>query len=143
MESVLVGVDKSDASTRAMTFAVERARRNQWKMTVAYVVNWSPFGFTTPEENERRSIERAKEIEYAQRTIIEPMVAIAKEAGVECDSEVHHGKPSQVLADLAVQRGIDLIFVGRTGDSGLREAIFGSTAGRLVQHASVPVTVVP
>ncbi|WP_226345263.1 universal stress protein [Agilicoccus flavus] len=143
MESVLIGVDQSDASTRAMTFGVERARRNRWKVLVVYVVNWNPFGFTTPEDNEHRSAEREKEIAYARTEIIAPMVALADEAGVECEALVHHGKPSQVMADLARDRGLDLIIVGRVGDSGLREAIFGSTASRLVQHASVPVMVVP
>ena len=30
-----------------------------------------------------------------------------------------------------------------SGDTGLRDAVFGSVANRLAQHASVPVTVVP
>ena len=71
------------------------------------------------------------------------MLEIARAAGVECESVVRHGRPSQVLTDVASDRGVDLVVVGRTGDSGLREAIFGSTTGRLVQHAPVPVTVVP
>ncbi len=143
METILVGVDQSDASTRAMTFAVERARRNDWRIIVVYVVNWNPYSFTTPDDNEHRAVKRREEIAYAQEKIIEPMLEIARAAGVECESVVRHGRPSQVLTDVASDRGVDLVVVGRTGDSGLREAIFGSTTGRLVQHAPVPVTVVP
>lgn len=143
MESVLVGVDSSDASTRAMAFAVERAKRNGWRVLVVYVINWSPYGFHTPEDNERRHVEREREIRLAQEKVVDPMMTMAAEAGLQAESVIRHGKPSQVLADLARERAVDLIVVGRVGDSGLREAIFGSTANRLVQHAPVPVTVVP
>jgi nucleotide-binding universal stress UspA family protein len=33
--------------------------------------------------------------------------------------------------------------VGRTGERGLRERIFGGVTGKLVAAASVPVTIVP
>lgn len=143
MQTVLVGVDRSDASTRAMEFAVARAKLNDWNVHVLYVINWSPFEFHTPEENEHRHAERQREIDLATEKVVIPMMSIAKDSGVQADSHVRHGKPSQVLADMATELRADLIVVGRTGDSGLREAIFGSTASRLVQHAPVPVTVVP
>jgi nucleotide-binding universal stress UspA family protein len=56
---------------------------------------------------------------------------------------VRHGKASETLLDISAESGAVHIIVGRTGDSGLRDAVFGSVANRLAQHASVPVTVVP
>lgn len=143
MERVLVGVDRSDASTRALEFAIQRASINQWKLFVVYVINWNRYAFTTPEDNEKRPVERRREIELAQSEVVDPMVKIAEQANLEVEAIIRHGKPSQVIADLAKELSADLVVVGRTGDSGLREAIFGSTASRLVQHAAVPVTVVP
>jgi nucleotide-binding universal stress UspA family protein len=48
-----------------------------------------------------------------------------------------------VILDLARERDAAYIVVGRTGDSRMRQAVFGSTPGHLVQLAPVPVTVVP
>lgn len=126
-----------------MQFAIKRAAVNQWKIFVVYVINWNRYSFNTPEENEKRPVQRRLELEHAQTEILNPMLALAEEAKIEVEGLVHHGKPSQVIADLAKELGVDLVVVGRTGDSGLREAIFGSTTSRLVQHAEVPVTVVP
>lgn len=142
-ETVLVGVDRGEASTRAVEFATDRALRNGWEILLVHVINWSPYTMMTPTENEQRHRDRQREIAYATDEIIAPMSAIVDRAGVPVRTEVRHGKPSDTLIDLAQDNDVVHIIVGRLGDSGLREAIFGSVASRLVQHATVPVTVVP
>ncbi|MGW0824752.1 universal stress protein [Streptomyces sp. NPDC002845] len=148
MESVLVGVDHSESSRRAVKFALERARVNQWRMSIAYVINWSPYNtFRTQQDNEARPVVRKAEIERAQAEVIDPILSWAESekhlGDVEVTPVIRHGRPSEVLADIAAEGGHDLIVVGRTGESNLRTAIFGSTAYRLVQHAPVAVVVVP
>ena len=143
MDTVVVGVDNSDVSTRAVEFAVDRAQRNNWKVVLVHVIPWTPYSFTTPSENEHRHRERQREIDAANEQILDPMSAIAEKGGVPHEEVVHHGKPSDTILDIAGDHKAVHIIVGRTGDSGLREAIFGSVASRLVQHAKVPVTVVP
>ena len=147
MESVLVGVDLSDSSRRAVRFALERARVNDWRVAIVYVINWSPFAFNPPEDNEARPAVRKAEIAKAQSVVIDPLLSWAASEnlsnGVKVTSTIRHGRPSEVLGDVAQEDGHDMIVVGRTGESHLRSAIFGSTAYRLVQHAPVPVVVVP
>jgi nucleotide-binding universal stress UspA family protein len=74
MESVLVGVDRSEGSRRAVRFALERSRVNSWRMTVAYVINWSQYGFPIPEDNEARPLQRKAELEQAQTEVIDPLL---------------------------------------------------------------------
>ena len=62
MDSVIVGVDNSDSSTRAVEFAAERGLRNRWKVVVLHVIPWSPYSFQTPSENEHRHREREAEL---------------------------------------------------------------------------------
>ncbi|KAB7745175.1 universal stress protein [Nostocoides sp. F2B08] len=142
-QTVLVGVDHGDASTRAVEFATDRAQRNGWEILLVHVINWSPYSMNTPSENEERHRQRQREIDHAMEHVIAPMRAIVEHGGVPVRTEVRHGKPSDTLIDLAEDNDVVHIIVGRLGDSGLREAIFGSVASRLVQHANVPVTVVP
>lgn len=147
MESILVGVDHSENARRAAQFAIERAAANGWSVMVAHVVYWSKFAFPTPEENESRPGQMAREKEKAQSEVIDPIVDWAKSQGhlegIDITTAVLHGRPSEVIADLAASRDYDMIVVARTGESHLRNAIFGSTVNRLVQHAPVPVVVVP
>ena len=139
----IVGVDKSDASTRAMDLAVDWATFYKASLLVVHVINWSPYSFTTAEDNESRGVERKEETKLANAEVLDPMVRIAADAGIEHESLLRYGKPSEVISDLALERKAMMIFVGRTGDAGLREAIFGSVVGRLAQQAPVAVTVVP
>ncbi len=148
MESVLVGVDLSDGSRRALRFALQRARINDWRVTVVNVVNWNRYStFHTHEDLEMRPVTRKVEIEQAHEEILNVLLAEAETEGllegVEVEAAVRHGRPSEVLAKLSRKAEHDIIVVGRTGDSNLKVAIFGSTASRLVQHAPVPVVVVP
>lgn len=143
METVVVGVDNSDTSTRAVEFAVQRARHNNWRVVLVHVVPWSPYSFQTPSENERRHREKEREIAAATEQILAPMAQIAEDGDVPHTEVARHGKPSDTIVDVARDEGAVHIIVGRTGDGGLREAVFGSVASRLVQHAHLPVTVVP
>ena len=143
METVVVGVDNGDTSTRAVEFAVERAKKNDWKVILVHVIPWTPYSFNTPSENEHRHEQKEHEIAAANEQIMTPMSAIAEEGGVPHEELVVHGKPSDTMIDVAKENNAVHLIVGRIGDSGLREAIFGSVASRLVQHAHIPVTVVP
>ncbi|NEM07069.1 universal stress protein [Geodermatophilus normandii] len=145
MESILVGADRSEGSRRALRFALQRARVNEWKVTLVHVIQWSPYSFPTLEDNEKRPVVMKAAIERAQIEILDPLLSWAGSAfeDIGITTVIRHGKPSEVLADLASEEGHDMIFVGRTGDANLRVAIFGSTANRLAQHAPVPVVVVP
>lgn len=142
-ETVLVGVDQGEASTRAVEFATDRALRNGWKVLLVHVINWSPYTVMSNEDNAERHTRRQEEISFAQDHVIAPMLAIVEAAGVPVETVIRHGRPSDTILDLAATHDVVHIIVGRLGDAGLREAIFGSVASRLVQHADVPVTVVP
>ena len=143
MSTILVGVDSGDASTRAVEFAVEATRGLDAKLVIAHVIHWSPFTFNTPSDNEERPRKRAEELEQARTAVVNPMVALAQESGHQVRSEIRHGQPARTLIALAKEADASQIVVGRTGDSGFTEAVFGSVVGRLAQTSPVPVTVVP
>lgn len=143
MACVLVGVDASDASRRAVDFAAQRALTLHNELVIAHVIPWSPFSFNTPNENEERHRRKLEEVKAATEQIVDPLVEAARAAGVEAKGVVRHGQPAETLIDILKEaHGIHIV-VGRTGDSVLKQTIFGSIANRLAQAAPVPVTVVP
>ncbi len=110
---------------------------------MVHVIPWSPFSFNTPEENAHRSARRAEEIAAATAQIVEPMAALLRNKGVAVETIVRHGDPVDTLIEIAKQRDSGHIVLGRTGDSRVKRALFGSTPSQVVQHTTVPVTVVP
>jgi nucleotide-binding universal stress UspA family protein len=139
---ILVGVDTSDTSRRAVEFARDRAAEVGAGLVLAHVIPWSPYSFTTPEENETRHRRREGELAAARDQVLEPSSRIVGDA-VPCSTVARHGHPAELLNSLAREHDAVHIVVGRTGESRLRSLAFGSVPAQLIHIADVPVTVVP
>ncbi len=142
-DTFLLAVDGSEPAGRAAEFAKMRAKAGKARIVVAYVIEWSPYSFNTPEENAERHKRREEEITRAKSQVLDPLVTSLKGEGLEVKGVVRHGNVSEVLSDLAGEHGACQIFIGRRGLSKVKAMLFGSVAGTLVQISPVPVTVVP
>ncbi len=140
---LLVGVDGSDCGVRAANFAARRAKDGNARLIVAYVIEWSPYSFNTPEENEQRHKRREEEISRAEGEILKPLVESLTKDGINAEGMVRHGHAAEVLSALATENKASQIFIGRRGLSKMKALLFGSVAGSLVQISPVPVTVIP
>jgi nucleotide-binding universal stress UspA family protein len=139
----LVGVDCSDCGGRALAYAAERAKHRGGRLLVAHVIEWSPFQFSTPQENEERHKRREEELSRAHAEIVDPIVQTMKEQGIDAEGLVRHGHAAETLDALAHEFNVTNIVIGRRGASRLKTQLFGSVASSLVQIADCPVTVVP
>lgn len=140
---LLVGIDCSDCSRRALDYAADWAAASGHQLIVAHVIQWSPFSFNTPQENEERHQRREAELERAHREIVDPIVTALSERGIAARGAIRHGHPAETLCELAAEFGVTDIIVGKTGVSRIRRQLFGSTTGTMVQISGQPVTVVP
>ncbi|TDW29219.1 universal stress protein [Cryobacterium psychrophilum] len=143
MTSLLVGIDGSDSSRRAVAFACRLAEESGAAVHIVHVIPWSPYSFTTPAENDHRSASKAHEITAAEQQIMQPALAVAREFSVTPTSSVVHGSPADLLVSIGAHDTTSQIIVGRTGDSRIKQVLFGSTPVRLIQISKTPVTVVP
>lgn len=139
----IVGYDGSPTARRALDFAVETATNSGAEVLVVYVLEWSPYSFLTPEELEERHKRRGEELERARRAVIDPVLQSVSAAGVKIDSTIKYGHVAATLCTIARDSGAVQIFVGRTGEGGIVDRVFGSVAGTLAQIAPVPCTLVP
>lgn len=140
---LLVGVDCSECSDRAMKYAANRAEASKVQLIVAHVVEWSPFSFNTPQENEERHQRREDELDRAHKEIVDPIVSELRSKGIFARGVIRHGHPAETLSAVADEFGATNIIIGKTGSSRIKTQLFGSVAGTLVQVSKVPVTVVP
>jgi len=141
--AIMVGVDCSECGDRAVGFAAGLARTTNARLYVAHVIEWSPYSFSTVQENAERHKRREEEIHRAHNDIVDPIVARLKSEGLDVEGLVHHGHVADTLNALANSNGVANLVVGRQGMSKLKAHVFGSVGSRLVQSAECAVTVVP
>jgi nucleotide-binding universal stress UspA family protein len=144
MSSVLmVGVDCSECGERAIEYAAGQAINSKAKLFIAHVIEWSPFTFSTVEENAERHKRREEEIQRAHSEIIDPIIERLKSEGLDVSGLVRHGHVADTLNRLAKENDVANIILGRNGKSKLKKQVFGSVGSHLVQAAECAVTVVP
>ena len=142
-KTILVALDGSEGSKRALDAAVEHATLTNSELLLTYVIDWSPYSFHTPEELSERHNRRESEIQRANDSVLEPEKAALADSGLHIETEVRHGKIAETLVNLAQEHNASQIYIGKLGESRMHSMIFGSVTAALVQTSSVPVTVVP
>lgn len=139
----VVGYDGSDASKRAVDFALDRAKASGASVVVAHVLEWSPYSFLTPEELEERHKRRGEELARARSAVTEPLEKAVAASGVTVETVIKYGHIVDTLCVIAKEHEATQMFIGRQGESGFAARVFGSVAGSLAQCSPVPCTIVP
>jgi nucleotide-binding universal stress UspA family protein len=140
--TIIVGVDGSPSSERALDWALEEAALRQARV-VALAVSALPWslGYAPdgPADRDHVAAERRSEIEAAvaaSRDRVGAPPDLEVEARVQLDE-----RPAFVLITAAAEA--DLLVVGSRGRGGFRGLLLGSVSTACVHHAPCPVVVVP
>ncbi len=140
---ILVAVDGSDTGNRAIDFAAKAAGETGDSIVLAYVIEWSPYSFHTPEELAERHMRRESEISRAEELMLAPAAAKISAKNISVETVVRHGNIGETLSDVAEEYKVSQVYIGRRGESKMKTMLFGSVTAALIQTSSVPVTVVP
>ena len=139
VRSILVPIDFSKPSEKALEYAISLAKQFGAKLTVLSVVE----PFPTPDFAYYPLVMESDKIVAETKRRLEKVTAKAGIAS-ECLEKtlVRNGVPYREIVDAARTLKIDLIVISTHGYSGLAHVIMGSTAERVVRHAECPVLVV-
>jgi nucleotide-binding universal stress UspA family protein len=143
-ERILCPVDLSDASRRALSYAVALSTWYNAPLTVLHAVaNVPMFEVTAPFgtlgappvmlKNHDVEKDRAELRRFMGSTADTPSTEIVVEVADIC---------TEILRQ-AIDRKVDLIVMGTHGRTGLRHVILGSIAEKILRNASCPILVVP
>jgi nucleotide-binding universal stress UspA family protein len=144
MTSILVGLDGSKPSERALAHAKMYARQiGGCELVLAFVIEWTPYSFHSAEELAQRHKRREEEIGQAHEFVLAEAARRAQAEGFNVKTVVRHGDPATLLDEIAQEVGAEQIIVGRVGERGMRERLFGGVTGKLVAAATIPVTIIP
>lgn len=138
---IVVGIDGSAGANRALQWAISLARRTGAEIVAAHIAQPIPyefagFGFVAPVAVPNWEAE-------ARGQFQDEWCLPLRKAGIPFRSVFEEGNPGPQLVEIAKREGAGLIVTGTRGLGAVREAILGSVSHYLVQHAEVPVVVVP
>ncbi|MEU5154727.1 universal stress protein [Glycomyces sp. NPDC021274] len=136
-ERIVVGVDGSGPSVRALEWAVRQARRTGAK--VEAVQAWE---VPTMYGSGMMVLPGGEEFDKSARQSLEAAVNHALEGKTDVEVEHHTvgGHPAKTLIDMA--EGADLLVVGSRGHGGFVGSLIGSVSHYCVNHAPCPVVVI-
>ncbi|MER6989309.1 universal stress protein [Saccharopolyspora hirsuta] len=137
---VVVGVDSSASSARALVVAAEEARRRN---TTLHVVRaWSLRTAPRPADCPPNAVPSMDEFQQEVRADTERIVAskLGEHEGLPVEFHIVHSPSPQAL--LSASKGADLLVVGHRGRGGFAGLMLGSVAEQCVRHAACPVLVV-
>ncbi len=133
---VVVGVDGSPNSQRAMRMAAHVADRIDAPLRIVHAVG------LTEEIGGRRVPAFDHDEEIA--TSVEAWCETLREEGRHCyHVDIQDGPPVDVLLRVADRVGASVVVVGRRGVGGRPELRLGSTAHQVIERAHCPVLVIP
>ncbi len=144
MPGILVGVDGSENSRRALGWAVREAAQHHLPLTVLTVRPPTPRPATHIYWNIPVREEDSQEHEGERKAVQDYVALVAQEAGdaiPEITVEVVAGDAAQEL--IRASHDADLLVVGRRGGGGFAKLMMGSVSSKVTHHAACPTVVIP
>lgn len=131
---VLVAVDGSSDSDKAMPLAIEVAKLSKGEIVILHV----------REHTVRRGADWDLESDEDTQTIVDKAVAAAKKGGVKATSEVRavlYGSIAPAILEVANETKADLIVMGSRGRSEIASVLLGSVAHKVIHLSDRPVLI--
>jgi nucleotide-binding universal stress UspA family protein len=147
IRSVLVGVDGSENSGRALDFALDLAEKFGASITILNVSEALVMSAVPQESAAYPSgsvAVLAKDLRAIQDEVISKNVehARAVKPNLPVSSMVREGDAASEIVNAAKDGGFDVIVVGHRGTSKMRELFLGSVSEKVAHNAPCPVVIV-
>ncbi len=136
-KNILVPVDGSSSSLRALEIAADRFRRGDYDEL--FVLNVQP---TLPPS---RFVTRSMIAEFTERQAeeaLDPPRKAAKRHGVKPRFHLEKGEPAETIVKFARRQDCDEIVMGTRGQGRVKGMLMGSVALKVVHLSRGPVTLV-
>ena len=141
MSGIVVGIDGSGHSQRALEWAMREAGLRQVPLTVVTahqtVVNY--LGSTVSYSEDDSLTERLRKA--AQKETDEVLERIGESVPPQVTVQAVSGTPAEEL--LGAARDADLLVVGSRGAGGFARLVMGSVSSQVAHHAHCPVAIIP
>lgn len=134
---IVVGVDGSDHSVRALQWAAQEATHHGASLLAVTAWQQATAGAMPPSSGTPAT--RTADLDLGGTTAQGLRDTVAA-AGVEAETSVEHGGAAKVLIERSA--GADLLVVGSRGHGGFVGMLVGSVVQHVTAHAECPVVIV-
>ena len=137
MGRIVVGVDSSQTSLKALRWAIDEAKLRSAELELVHAfprpeLVGMTMVVTLPSDDELR--------EASEQVLREALAAVGGPGDVAVTQRVGAGGPASVLVEAA--GGAELLVLGSRGLGGFRGMLLGSVTQQVIAHASCPVVVI-
>lgn len=133
LQKILVPVDFSDCSNKAVEYAIAFAKQFGSELFLLHVVEPHPVVPEMGQYDPDMIHDRRADLAALQKSIGRP---------VRSTASLRTGTPHMEIAGAAEDLGIDLVIIATHGRKGLSRVVLGSTTEKVVRHAPCPVLIV-
>ena len=136
MKNILVPVDGSEGSDRAVTEAISIAEACEAKLNFLYVANINQLAI-----NACLSDAILEAVTKAGNVVLDRAMEMVP-SGIEKEAFSETGSPAVVILDFATSNDMDLIVMGSRGLGLFKGALIGSVSQKVVEESPIPVMVI-
>jgi len=139
---ILVGLDGSDYSVKALNFAIDLAKKYQSQLLLVHVVMRQIYAINPPEAGILAGTAIVRELEAEGKAILAKGEETARAQGVSVEIRLRQGVPAEELLRAAAEEKADLMVLGSRGLSQVKAFLLGSVSDKVSHHAKCPVLIV-
>lgn len=149
-EKVLVPLDGSQFSGRALPYAIEIAKRFGGEVILFQVVKQIPVVVPTAGGDamagpvatkmliESAEVQNRRDVDRANRYLRKQLKKVVAQ-DVSGSYKTVIGEPAETIIDFCHKKAIDLVVMTTSGKSGLKRTLLGSVADKVIREPGIPV----
>lgn len=138
---ILIPTDFSDVANNALQYAILLANKTGAEIHLLHVKNIPVMDNSFPSNVYQTYMADVEE--FAKVSFASLVSNFLTNTNVKFETHTSFGYVNDEIQDFANTKNIDLIILGTTGASGIKEILIGSNAASVVAKAEVPVLVIP
>jgi len=142
---ILVATDGSEYARKGIDYVAGFASQKDEKIVLLHVVPHDPripqdaLCFSGCEARDKRFLEELKE---AGKKMLEEEASKLNDAGLNVETRVELGDPSEEIIRVAKEIDADMIVMGVRGVSKWRKILLGSVSEEVLEKSDIPVFIV-
>jgi nucleotide-binding universal stress UspA family protein len=154
LQKILVAIDRSEMNQQVFDEALLLAKSTDSSLMLLHALYPFDKGYPHPiypsadayptlyDEAIKSYTEQLQQFEHEGVEFLRSLTQKAMDLGIDTEYAQTPGDPGKTICEIALNRNVDVIMMGRRGRSGLSEILLGSVSNYVLHHAPCSVMIV-
>ena len=140
LKKILVAIDGSPQSLKALDIAIDMARRFESRLYIIHVIEEQKYMLAI--NYPPAYPEMVDSLLKSAKELLDDATKKAVEQGINAEQLLERGDAASKIIDAADNLGVDMIVMGSRGLRGITKFLLGSVSERVVKYSKRPVMVI-